>query len=81
MRYDDSVGEYLAKLRDDPPLFTLRCPDCPGTVTAKGENHARLLLAIHQEGTCQGGRGVSRDDASDSAPDPPADVLQVTPPK
>lgn len=75
MHHDDSLEVYLANLRTAPQLFSLPCPDCQHVVIGKGENHARALLAIHQEGTCQGAKGVSRDAASDHA-----DVPRLKPP-
>jgi hypothetical protein len=54
MRFDDEPGEYLAKLRP-PKLVPLTCPDCPHTVYGLTGQHAAELLAIHREGTCQGG--------------------------
>lgn len=53
MQFDDD------RLDRPPPLVTLTCPDCPAKVTGQGENHARALLAIHQEGTCQGREEVN----------------------
>jgi len=56
MRYDDSVEDYLAKLRP-PKLVSLECParGCQARVTGLNGRHAAELLAIHREGTCQGG--------------------------
>ena len=77
--HDDSVGKYLAVLRPGPDFVSLYCPDCPRVVFGKDVTHAAELLAIHQEGTCQGGKGVGGDGASDPAPDSPAtDALRVT---
>jgi hypothetical protein len=80
-RYEDSLPAFLARLRPGPLFISLTCPDCPHVVVGKGDVHARELLAIHQEGTCQGGKGVDRDGASDPSPDRAGreDVLQVIP--
>lgn len=78
MHFDDDLNAYLAKLRL-PLLVQLTCPDCPAVVVGKGAGHAGELLAIHQEGTCQGGKGVARDGGSDSArADSPDDVPRLT---
>jgi len=79
MQFDDDLNAYLAKLRL-PLLVQLTCPDCPAVVVGKGAGHAGQLLAIHREGTCQGGKGVARDGGSDSArADSPDDVPRLKP--
>jgi len=80
MHFDDDLNQYLAKLR--LPLLVQRfCPDCAAMVVGKGDSHARDLLAIHREGTCQGGEGVNRHGDGDPAPaDPPEDDVRLTPP-
>jgi hypothetical protein len=61
--YDDDSPEFLAKppatLRP-LPLVMLPCPDCQHRVYGQGEKHARELLLIHQEGTCEGAEGGER---------------------
>jgi len=80
VHFDDDPETYLAKLRPRQ-MVSLSCPDCPAVIIGQGEAHARDLLAIHREGTCQGGEEVSGDADSDPAPaDPPADVPRLTPP-
>ena len=75
MHFDDDLPAYLAELR----LVSLRCPDCPAVIIGQGGGHAAALLAIHREGTCQGGEEVSGDADSDPPPaDPPADVPRLT---
>jgi hypothetical protein len=51
--YDGTPEEYLAKLRPRR-MVRLPCPDCPHVINGLTGDHARALLAIHQEGTCQG---------------------------
>ena len=78
MQFDDDLNDYLAKLRL-PRLVQLTCPNCRAVVVGKGGDHAQALLLIHQEGTCQGGKGVARDGGSDSArADSPDDVPRLT---
>jgi hypothetical protein len=54
MLHDDGLNDYLARLR--PPMVSLPCPGCPAVITGLSKAHAGDLLAIHQEGTCQGRR-------------------------
>lgn len=51
MFYDD---EMLTILRP-PPMVRLACPACQHAVYGLSEAHARDLLAIHRDGTCQRG--------------------------
>jgi hypothetical protein len=57
--HDDDLRDYLAKLRPRR-MVSLTCPDCPAVVNGLTGEHAAELLAIHQEGTCQGARGGER---------------------
>lgn len=76
--YDDDPERFLPATR--PGFVSLTCPDCPQVVTGLDAVHAAELLAIHQEGTCQGGREVGSDGDDDpDAPDAPADALRVRP--
>lgn len=50
--YDDELGDYLAR---QPPLVWLTCPGCGKQVHGLSEAHARNLLDIHRDGTCQRG--------------------------
>lgn len=54
MHFDDHGLDRLP--RPERILVPLACPDCPQVVHGLSEQHAADLLAIHQEGTCQGGR-------------------------
>lgn len=77
--YDDDLHAYLEKLRPRR-MVQLTCPDCPAVVNGLTDEHARALLLIHQEGTCQGRKEVGSDGDDDpDAPDAPADALRVRP--
>ena len=81
MHHDDPPEEYIRKaglthlLRPRPPIVQLNCPYCPHRVYGLDDTHARELLAIHTEGTCQG--EVVTDGRSDPARDPALDLADV----
>ena len=78
MFYDDPADDYLRKLKLHP-LVTLNCMYCPARFTGLDEAHARALLAIHTEGTCQGEvRTDGRSDPARDLPRDPADVPRLT---
>lgn len=55
MLHDDFPGGLAMPLAK-PPLVRLRCPDCwRHEVLGFSDAHVADLLAIHREGTCQGG--------------------------
>jgi hypothetical protein len=57
MYADDDLGAHLEKARAAAALArmpTAPCPDCTHVAVGLSEAHAADLLAIHQEGTCQG---------------------------
>ena len=58
MFFDDAPRDYLANLRLSRQLVPLPCPQCRVVLTGLSEAHARDVLAIHQEGTCEGGGDI-----------------------